>query len=86
MLVLSRRLGEQVQIGDDITITVVRITNQGIRIGIQAPSDAVICRAELLELLQDATNADEESVKIEIVEGTDGGSEPDGANPSPRPK
>ena len=49
LLVLSRKLGEQVQIGEDITITVVRITNQGVRIGIEAPKDSLIARAELID-------------------------------------
>ena len=48
ILVLSRKLGEQVQIGDNITVTVVRISNQGVRIGIDAPRDSVIARAELI--------------------------------------
>ena len=45
MLVLSRKLGEQVRIGDDIVITVVR--GARVRIGIEAPEDVPVIRGEL---------------------------------------
>lgn len=47
MLVLSRKLGGKILIGDNITITVVDIDRGKIRIGIEAPRDVVILRAEL---------------------------------------
>lgn len=49
MLVLSRKLGEEILIGDDIRITVVDIDRGKIRIGITAPLEVKIYRAELLE-------------------------------------
>lgn len=49
MLVLTRKLGEQIQIGDTITITVVRIDGDRIRLGIEAPQDVPVMRAELKE-------------------------------------
>jgi carbon storage regulator len=48
MLVLTRREGDQIQIGDDITIMVVRISPHAVRIGIRAPAEAVVMRRELL--------------------------------------
>jgi len=50
MLVLSRKLGEKIQIGEDITITVVDIDRGKIRLGIEAPRDVPIFRQELLPL------------------------------------
>lgn len=47
MLVLSRRVGEQIQIGDDIFITVTSVDGHRVRIGIEAPSDVRIRRSEL---------------------------------------
>ena len=47
MLVLSRKLQEQIKIGDDITITVVKVNNRQIRLGIEAPRDVRVVRAEL---------------------------------------
>ena len=49
MLVLSRRIGEQIKIGDDITVDVVRIGPGAVRIGITAPGELNIVRTELLE-------------------------------------
>jgi carbon storage regulator len=50
MLVLSRKLGEKIYIGDNICITVVDIDRGKIRLGIEAPRDVPIYRQELLPL------------------------------------
>ena len=47
MLVLSRKLGEKIMIGDDIEITVSRIDGNRIRLGIEAPRDTPILRGEI---------------------------------------
>jgi carbon storage regulator len=52
MLVLSRKLGEKIYIGDNICITVVDIDRGKIRLGIEAPRDVPIYRQELLPLNQ----------------------------------
>ena len=49
MLVLSRKSGERILIGDEITITVVRIGPNNVRIGIEAPRKLNIVREELCE-------------------------------------
>lgn len=48
MLVLSRRIGESIVIGDNVTVTVVDIDRGKIRIGIDAPRDVPVLRSELL--------------------------------------
>ncbi len=50
MLVLSRKLGEKIFIGENICITVVDIDRGKIRLGIEAPRDVAIFRQELLPL------------------------------------
>jgi carbon storage regulator len=50
MLVLSRKLGEKIFIGENICITVVDIDRGKIRLGIEAPRDVPIFRQELLPL------------------------------------
>jgi carbon storage regulator len=50
MLVLSRKLGEKIYIGDNICITVVDIDRGKIRLGIEAPREIEIFRQELLPL------------------------------------
>ena len=52
MLVLSRKLGEKIYIGENICITVVDIDRGKIRLGIEAPRDVPIYRQELLPLHQ----------------------------------
>ena len=47
MLVLSRKLGEKILIGDSIVLTVVKIDRNQIRLGIEAPSDVAIYREEI---------------------------------------
>lgn len=49
MLVLTRKEQETIHIGDDITIVVVRIKENCVRIGIQAPPDVRVVRGELLD-------------------------------------
>ena len=49
MLVLTRKLQEQIKIGDDIVITILQIRGQAIRVGIQAPREVRVLRAELPE-------------------------------------
>jgi len=48
MLVLSRKVGERIQIGQDVILTVVRITGNVVRVGIEAPSGVMIYREEML--------------------------------------
>ncbi|HEY2156936.1 MAG TPA: carbon storage regulator [Isosphaeraceae bacterium] len=47
MLVLSRKFGQKFRIGDDVTITVVKLDRNTVRIGVEAPSDLGIYREEL---------------------------------------
>ena len=49
MLVLSRKPGEKILIGDNVTVTIVRIGPNTVRIGIEAPRDVNIVREELQE-------------------------------------
>ena len=49
MLVLSRKSGEKIRIGDDVAITVVRIGPNTVRLGIEAPRDMSILREELCD-------------------------------------
>jgi carbon storage regulator len=48
MLVLSRKLDEKVFIGDDICVTVVRLEEGVVRLGIEAPREVSVFRAELV--------------------------------------
>lgn len=49
MLVLSRKETQQIQIGDNIVVTIVQIKGQGVKIGIEAPDDVRIVRSEIAD-------------------------------------
>ncbi|MEQ6903723.1 carbon storage regulator CsrA [Nocardioides sp. YIM 152588] len=66
MLVLSRRVGESVVIGDDVTVTVLEVRGDVVRIGIDAPRSVRVNRAELLQQVADA-NADAASPSADAV-------------------
>lgn len=48
MLVLSRKLGQRFQIGDNIKVTVVKIDRNSVRIGIEAPGEVPVYREEIV--------------------------------------
>jgi carbon storage regulator len=54
MLVLSRKVGERIYIGDSIRITIVDWRAPKVRVGIEAPSDIIIVREELLKEIPEA--------------------------------
>lgn len=47
MLVLSRKESEKIKLGDDIVLTIVRVSGDRVRLGIDAPPELLILRAEL---------------------------------------
>lgn len=49
MLILTRRKGEKIKIGDDIEITITSVEGNSVRIGVDAPKNVEILRTELLE-------------------------------------
>jgi len=60
MLVLSRKLSQQIMIGSDIKLTIVKIERNQVRIGIEAPDDVAILRGELIVNYLDDDYEDEE--------------------------
>lgn len=52
MLILTRRVGETVMIGDDVTITVLGVKGNQVRIGVDAPRDVAVHREEIYERIK----------------------------------
>jgi carbon storage regulator len=59
MLILTRRAGETVMVGSDITITVLGVKGNQVRIGINAPKDVAVHREEIYERIQIEKSAQE---------------------------
>ena len=57
MLVLSRRVGESVVIGDDVVVTVLEVRGDVIRVGVDAPRHVAVHRRELLDELAETNRA-----------------------------
>ena len=49
MLVLTRRVNERIVIGDDVTVTVLEVRGDQVRLGIEAPRDVKVFREEVLQ-------------------------------------
>jgi len=54
MLVLTRKKGERVMIGDDVVVTVIDVRGDGVRIGFDAPRGVSIQRAEVVNAVKEA--------------------------------
>lgn len=62
MLILTRRVGETVVIGDDVTVTVLGVKGNQVRLGVNAPKQVAVHREEIYERIQ-REQADEQAVR-----------------------
>jgi carbon storage regulator len=64
MLVLSRKKNESIIINDNITVTVIEIRGDKVRLGIEAPKDVTVHRREVYEAIQNQARAAEPGAKV----------------------
>ncbi len=56
MLILTRRVGETLVVGDDVTVTVLGVKGNQVRIGVKAPRDVSVHREEIYERIKQEEN------------------------------
>lgn len=67
MLILTRKLGESIAIGDNIKVSVLGIHGRQVRIGIEAPQDVIVHREEIYLKVQEENRNASKSIKNDFV-------------------
>ncbi len=57
MLILSRKIDEKIKIGNDITLTIIEVKGEQVKIGVEAPKNVKVYRQEVLEAIQKENKA-----------------------------
>ena len=72
MLILTRRVGETLMIGDEVTVTVLGVKGNQVRIGINAPKDVAVHREEIYQRIKREQTGEGAAPTGDVtVEGTD---------------
>ena len=66
MLILSRKIDEKIKIGNDITITLIDVHGDQVKIGVEAPKDVKVFRQEVFDAIQNENKA-----AVVVAEETD---------------
>lgn len=75
MLILTRRVGETLMVGDEVTVTVLGTKGNQVRIGVNAPKDVAVHREEIYDRIQAEKNAeskagpDDDNLRVESGRG-----------------
>jgi len=76
MLILSRKTNEKIMIGDDISISIIEIRGDQVRIGVDAPKSVKVFRQEVFDAIKAENKAAAQSIAVLPVLDIDGKREP----------
>ena len=65
MLILTRRVGETLVIGDDVNVTVLGVRGNQVRLGVNAPKEVAVHREEIYQRIQKENDSDKSSTDDE---------------------
>jgi carbon storage regulator len=71
VLIITRRAGERIMVGDDIVVEVMEIVGNSVRVGIQAPRSVPVYREEIYAAVRDENRAAAESTPAELPHQTE---------------
>ena len=87
MLILTRRVGETVMIGNDVTVTILGVKGNQVRVGVNAPRDVAVHREEIFERIkrEEQDGSDTTSARPAAVRSKGNGHAADGMDNEPYP-
>ncbi|WP_372739206.1 carbon storage regulator CsrA [Neptunomonas sp.] len=65
MLILTRRVGETLMVGDEVTVTVLGVKGNQVRIGVNAPKDVAVHREEIYDRIQREKEGEKDSTETQ---------------------
>ncbi|MBB3047166.1 carbon storage regulator [Litorivivens lipolytica] len=65
MLILTRRIGETLMVGDEVTVTILGVKGNQVRVGVTAPRDVAVHRQEVYEKIQKESEVEESDMAQE---------------------
>jgi carbon storage regulator len=69
MLVISRKVGEKLRVGDSITFTILSVSGDKVAVGIDAPREIAILRGELVETIESNRESSAQVLRTESIKG-----------------
>jgi carbon storage regulator len=69
MLVISRKTGEKLRVGDSVTFTILSVSGDKVTVGIDAPREIAILRGELIETIESNRESSAQTLRAESMRG-----------------